>query len=100
MSVLNDYIRHIEELQDSLTKRNARIAQLKKLLDVYSDAGERRAENAKQAERDRIIRLIEQNFEEKTCSCTWDSEYPNCYEGEFEDEAITKVIALIKGESK
>ncbi len=100
MSVLNDYIRHIEELQDALTKRNARIAELKKLLDVYSEIGERRAENAKQAEQDRIIQLIEQNFEEKTCSCAWDSEYPNCYEGEYEDEAITKLVALIKGENK
>ena len=49
-------------------------------------------------ERERIIKLIEQNFEEKVCSCAWDGEYDNCFEGEFEDEAITKVIALIKGE--
>ena len=52
MSVLSDYISHIEGLQDALTKRNARIAELEKLLDVYIEIGERKAEQ-------RIIELLE-----------------------------------------
>lgn len=82
MSVLGDYIRHIEGLQDALTKRNARIAELEKLLDVFLEIGERRAE-------ERIIKLLESQIH----GCSG-------YDCDSCDDSsqIVDLIALIKGE--
>jgi hypothetical protein len=68
VSALGNYIRQIEGLQDALTKRNARIAELEKLLDVYIEIGERRAE-------ERIIKLLDAHIGVGHCDfCNYDLE--------------------------
>lgn len=88
MSALGNYIRQIEGLQDALTKRNARIAELEKLLDVYIEIGERRAE-------ERIIKLLENETLETTPENTRANYDKLVWAGIRE-----QLIALIKGENK
>jgi hypothetical protein len=80
MSVLGSYITHIEELQATLTKRNARITELQKRRDVHIEIGVKQ-------ERERIIKLIEPEvILHQELGLDASADY------------LTHLIALIKGE--
>ena len=79
MSALGSYIAHIEALQDALTKRNARIAEIEKQRDVCIEIGVLR-------ERERINGIIDQFIE--------NSDYPEVV------SSLEWLQDVIKGENE